>query len=260
MMKKMSALALALGMFAAFAASAQDAVFVAPNGYVGLGTSTPSAPLHLFCSAANESWVSFGPNSFEFNVGYAGTTFGRGAGFLNVRPDASAVAPNPSIRFLTVNLERMIITNAGNIGVGTTAPTSRFHVNGGDIRVSGGSFVDDGVTLNAPDYVFDPAYALTPLPELKEYIERERHLPNIPRAAEIKTNGLKLGQFQMLLLEKVEELTLHTIRQNEEIESLRSRNAELEARVEREQGLDAELRARVAALERALAPSGSESP
>ena len=33
------------------------------------------------------------------------------------------------------------------VGIGTTAPSSKLHVNGGDIRVSSGSFIDDGTTL-----------------------------------------------------------------------------------------------------------------
>lgn len=226
--------ALAMALSAVSGVAAQDVIFVAPNGNVGIGTSTPGARLHLFSNQTSDVFASFGTNPTTgpaFNFGYAGASLGRGAAFLNTRPDASAVAPNPSLRFMTVDLERMIITNAGSVGIGTSAPSSRFHVSGGDIRVSGGSFIDDGVTLNTPDYVFDPDYALTPLPELKAFIARERHLPNVPSAAEVKANGVKLGQFQMILLEKVEELTLHTIAQNEEIESLRARNAELDARL-----------------------------
>src|SRR6185295_14877609 len=128
-----------------------------------------------------------------------GATFGRGIGFLNVRPDSNATGVNPSIRVLTVNVERMIVTNAGSVGIGTSAPTSRLHVNGGDIRVSGGSFIDDGVTLNAPDYVFEPGYSLMPLAELESFVKENRHLPGIPNAGEIKQQGLNLSQFQMKL-------------------------------------------------------------
>ena len=59
------------------------------------------------------------------------------------------------------------------IGIGTTTPASKLHVNG-DIRVSGGSFIDDGVTLNAPDYVFEPSYKLMPLEELREFVTQEK--------------------------------------------------------------------------------------
>jgi len=147
----------------------------------------------------------------------------------------------------TNNVNRIHITAAGDVGIGTTAPLSLLHVNGGDIRVSGGSFIDDGVTLNAPDYVFEPSYSLMPLAELREFVAREKHLPNVPAAADIKKEGLNLGRFQMRLLEKIEELALYTLKQEEQIreqqehvQSLRDENCELKARLE--------------ALEKALQP------
>jgi cell division protein FtsB len=42
---------------------------------------------------------------------------------------------------------------------------------------------------------------------------------------------LDLGEFQVKLLEKVEELTLYTLAQDEQIEALQRQNAELEARL-----------------------------
>ena len=119
----------------------------------------------------------------------------------------------------------MIIDNQGNVGIGNfgaspgnpgQAPVSLLHVKG-DIRVEGGSFIDDGTTLNAPDYVFAPDYKLRPLPQLAAYIEKEQHLPEIPSAQEIKTNGVNLSTFQMQLLKKVEDLTLYTLQQEETI-------------------------------------------
>jgi hypothetical protein len=56
------------------------------------------------------------------NYGYAGGSFGEGAGFFNVRPDMSATPPNPSLRFMTNNIQRMIITDIGNVGFNTTSP------------------------------------------------------------------------------------------------------------------------------------------
>jgi hypothetical protein len=236
-MRKMSfariagALFLALGVLAPPGVRAQEAVFVAPNGNVGIGTATPNARLHLFSGATGDVFLSAGPDAVAgpaFNIGYGGVSFGRGAGFLNVRPDASATAPNPSLRFSTINQERMIITNIGSVGIGTSSPSSRLHVNGGDIRVSGGSFIDDGTTLNSPDYVFEPGYDLMPLDELQMFIAREKHLPNVPSAREVKEGGLNLSQFQMRLLEKIEELTLHTLALHDENVDLKARLAALE--------------------------------
>jgi len=86
-----------------------------------------------------------------------------------------------------------------------------------------------------PDYVFEPGYNLLPLDDLAAFVQREKHLPNIPNAAEIKASGLDLSQFQMRLLEKVEELTLYTLELNGENEDLRERLGALERRLEDKQ-------------------------
>jgi hypothetical protein len=121
---------------------------------------------------------------------------------------------------MTQNIQRMIIAHNGFVGIGDffspasgQTPAALLHVKGGNIRVEGGSFIDDGVTLNAPDYVFEPDYHLMPLNDLQAFIEKEKHLPDIPSAQEIKEQGVKLGEMQMQLLKKVEELTLYTLQQ-----------------------------------------------
>ncbi len=192
------------------------------NGRVGIGTNNPSGQLHIFGTAAQDVFAGMGPdlvNGPALNFGYAGSSFGRGAGFFNVRPDALATGVNPSLRYATENITRMIITNAGRVGIGTLAPSSRLHVSGGNIRVSGGSFIDDGTTLDVPDYVFEKQYKLMPLAELKAYIETAKHLPGVKSAKEVAEEGLNISQSQMALLEKVEELTLYTLQQQDELDS-----------------------------------------
>ncbi len=216
-----------------------ERVRITSLGNIGIGTASPAFRLDVRVDAAgqgvqrlqNSSATGFPGIEYYDNAGNIGLYFGLDNGNSSTRLNSVGSKP---IVILTNSAERARVTSAGDIGVGTSAPASKLHVSGGDIRVSGGSFIDDGVTLNAPDYVFEPGYALTPLPELKAFIARERHLPDVPSAAEIKVNGLKLGQFQMLLLEKVEELTLYAIAQEEEIQRLRARNAELRGAPRRE--------------------------
>jgi hypothetical protein len=70
------------------------------------------------------------------------------------------------------------------------------------------------VTVDAgADFVFEEAYKLKPLSEVAEYISANKHLPEIASAAEMQKNGLDLGEMNIKLLQKVEELTLHLIQQ-----------------------------------------------
>jgi hypothetical protein len=79
--------------------------------------------------------------SSAFTMGYSGFSFGRGSGFFNVRPDALAANPNPSLRFLTQNVQRMLITNVGNVGIGTFGPlsTDPWPTNSLHVRLPNGS-------------------------------------------------------------------------------------------------------------------------
>ena len=75
-----------------------------------------------------------------------------------------------------------------------------------------------------PDYVFSDDYELTPLLELEQKIEELGHLPKIPSAAEVEeAGGIKLGELNRKLLEKVEELTLYMIQLKKDNDELRSR-------------------------------------
>lgn len=74
---------------------------------------------------------------------------------------------------------------------------------------------------NWPDYVFDSKYEMMPLNTLRQFINDHKHLPGIPSAEEISKEGIDLAKMNSILLEKIEELTLHVIKLNEEIEDLK---------------------------------------
>ena len=110
-----------------------ESILFENNGKVGIGTTDPKVLFHLFGAATSDVAFGVGPDpSFgggpALNVGYGGSTYGRGAGFFNVRPDASAAAPNPSLRFSTGDVQRMIITNTGAVGIGNSAPPGKLTV------------------------------------------------------------------------------------------------------------------------------------
>ena len=75
---------------------------------------------------------------------------------------------------------------------------------------------------SVPDYVFAEDYELRTLNELERYVEANRHLPNIPSAKQIEKDGQNVGDLQLKLLEKIEELVLYTIQQQKEIEDLKT--------------------------------------
>ncbi|MDM8176931.1 hypothetical protein QT327_21700 [Olivibacter sp. 47] len=93
----------------------------------------------------------------------------------------------------------------GNVGIGTTNPTEKLAVNGviraKEIKVESGW----------ADYVFDESYELKSLGEVEAFIKNNRHLPGLPSERKVKEEGVELGEMNRLLLEKVEELTLHLI-------------------------------------------------
>ena len=83
-------------------------------------------------------------------------------------------------------------------------------------------------TTTFPDYVFDPSYKLPSLEETEKYVRENRHLPEIPTDKEIERDGMSLNAMNMLLLKKVEELTLYMIDLKKENEELKKRFEKLE--------------------------------
>lgn len=107
------------------------------------------------------------------------------------------------------------INNYSNVGIGTDDPLYKLDVRG-TVRA-------DEVLVNnvsGADFVFDESYRLRPLSEVKEYVQTNQHLPEIPSAEEMQQNGVNLNELQMQLLQKVEELTLYIIQQEQRIQEL----------------------------------------
>lgn len=114
-------------------------------------------------------------------------------------------------------------------GLGNSASVKKKIIFDVDASDNAYAFIDKGhltakgVTLDVgsfPDYVFAEDYNLMPLKEVSAYIKANKHLPNVPSEAEVIANGMNVAQINTILVEKVEELTLHTISQEEKIDAL----------------------------------------
>lgn len=121
------------------------------------------------------------------------------------------------MRIVANNIAAINIDPLGNVAIGTPDPLAgyKLSVNG---NVKARELVIE--TTGWPDYVFDTKYELRSLSQLEDFIELYHHLPNIPSAKEIEEQGLKVGDVQKKMMEKIEELTLHIIALNKRIENL----------------------------------------
>ena len=77
------------------------------------------------------------------------------------------------------------------------------------------------VNTTGADFVFAEDYQLRPLSEVKAFITENKHLPEIKSAQEMQENGVSINELQTQLLQKIEELTLYLIQQEETIQELR---------------------------------------
>lgn len=96
---------------------------------------------------------------------------------------------------------------------------------GYDLYVEGGirsTTVKVDAYANWPDYVFAPTYDLMSLKATEEYIEENSHLPGVPSAAEVTKEGIDLAEMNAILLKKVEELTLHMIELQKQVNQLQN--------------------------------------
>jgi hypothetical protein len=181
------------------------------SGRMGIGTNAPAAPLHVLRTTSGAKDMLYLENNGDARIAFQDTSNG-----AESNPDWQLIARDTSmLLYSNVGTEYLRMSNfTGDFtwfGDGTDS----------DIIAANGNFVAGVTQLNVPDYVFEPDYALKPLSELAEFIAREKHLPNIPSAADIKkSGGLNMTEIQLKLLEKIEELTLYTLAQERQIKEL----------------------------------------
>lgn len=114
----------------------------------------------------------------------------------------------------------------GRVGIGTANPQADLAVEGNILAKQ----IKVKTDISVPDYVFEPDYNLKSLQELEEYVKINKHLPEMPSANEIGKKGLDVAEMNLLLLKKIEELTLHLIEKDKTIKEIADRLVKLESK------------------------------
>jgi hypothetical protein len=189
------------------------------NGYfagkVGIGTTSPLSALHVEGDAYIPSGKFYKMGSSTASRLWLSHTSSSG-GVVNY-------APNLYFKSGSSAVDAVAFLANGNVGIGTSNPDQKLTVKG---KIHAEEVILDA-NVPFPDYVFSPWYNLMPLKEVEKFVKENNHLPDIPSAGEVAEKGLGLGEMQIKLLQKIEELTLHAIEQGKAIEELKKEINEL---------------------------------
>lgn len=197
-------------------------------GKMGIGTTSFNNMLHVREGASGLTGYGQATGVFEANhENYinilspsglqSGILFGTNGSNVHggiIYNDGSTVS---GLQFRTNgNLTRMVVTNSGNIGVGTLSPAYKLDVCGTirskEVRVETGWC----------DYVFADNYKLRPLEEVESFIKENKHLPDVTKGSIIETEGLEIGKVSSQMIRKIEELTLYVIELQKQVDALKN--------------------------------------
>ncbi|WP_343302746.1 hypothetical protein AAHN97_14465 [Chitinophaga niabensis] len=189
---------------------------------MGIGIAAPKGKLHIYKSTTGNvegTVILDGPVNSEralafYDEGQMAWWFGR--------DNDNTAGLGDGIGFWSQGAgTAFVIKDDGRVCIGCKTPQT-----GAKLSVNGDLFAKKVkvTTANWADFVFEDNYKMPSLPSLEKYIREHKHLPEIPTAKEVKENGVDLGEMNVKLLQKIEELTLLLIEQNKRIEALEKRN------------------------------------
>lgn len=114
-----------------------DRLFLDLSGNVGINTTTPSSKLHISDAQHVPAASGTGTNS-SFRIGAgAATNLVLDAG-VNATGSVYTWLQSRNLTNYAFNYDLALNPNGGNVGIGTTIPTYKLHVQGGSINSSGG--------------------------------------------------------------------------------------------------------------------------
>ncbi|CAH0336543.1 hypothetical protein FVB9288_02249 [Flavobacterium sp. CECT 9288] len=191
-----------------------NSIFNLTGGNVGIGTANPTSRLDVngninLAGVSGRRIFMGGAGGSTFGLAYDSTYPNYGIFYTEGEPDFVSISPNGDAKNGVMN-----VFGNGNVGIGTTNPTSKLtvagNINSREVKVS----VDAGA-----DFVFDKDYALPSLQEVEKFVTKNKHLPEIASAKEMQKEGINLSEMNIKLLQKIEELTLYVIELKKENEA-----------------------------------------
>lgn len=225
---------------------------------LGIGTTNPTAKLHVEGSPATFSTVISAKTNYSGNsdvravTGYSVTNPGWGyggeftGGFRGIAATAAGGDYTGQVRGVYASATGTdgtrigiygdasggTINWAGYFGSGNVYITNDLRIGSGasggatgyKVAIDGKMIIEEVRVQNSsvwPDYVFNDDYKLPSIREVASHIRKNKHLPGIPSAREIETDGHHLGTMQVKMIEKIEELTLYIIQLNEELSAVK---------------------------------------
>ncbi|MEO7265451.1 MAG: hypothetical protein ABIW38_11080 [Ferruginibacter sp.] len=172
---------------------------------VGAKTTINTNAEALKINGTNSYLAFYEGNVYKSLMGYIGGDFRFDAGGSEIKLIGQNIRLTPNI--------------AGQVSIGIPVAAA----SGYKLTVDGKMICEEvKVKLRSawPDYVFDETHQLMPIEKLSQFIQSNKHLPNIPAAATVEKDGIELGDMQKRMMEKIEELTLYIIEQNNRIKAL----------------------------------------
>ncbi|MGN7706544.1 hypothetical protein [Chryseobacterium sp. JV274] len=225
------------------------------NGYVGIGTVTPLSKLHVagtIMAGAGDSVT--GVNAFSIPYGSGSMSnwgalrssgssymsYGVKANGANVGWLSSSGEGNFVKTAITLDNEGFRLLASASQQSAIDSPVSMPEImkvssNGNALLQGKLEAKEIKVTLSpTADFVFEENYDLPNLEEVAKHIKEKKHLPEIASAKVMEKEGVNVGEFQIKLLQKIEELTLYAIKQErqlkdqqEKVQKLEEENADL---------------------------------